>query len=121
MVDRIYPAELQLYKVNSSDTEAPFLDLNYPYLMVHFPIKFMINWTISILIWLISPGSLMALSLGVPRKTISALLNRIEFIDFQVLRVAVGGLTTVRDNALMCFPTSKLDVKLSKYFIILIV
>ena len=28
MVDRIYPAELQLNKVNSSDTEAPFLDLN---------------------------------------------------------------------------------------------
>ena len=28
MVDRIYPAELQLNKANSSDTEAPFLDLN---------------------------------------------------------------------------------------------
>ena len=28
MVDRIYPAELQLNKSNSSDTEAPFLDLN---------------------------------------------------------------------------------------------
>ena len=28
MDDRIYPAELQLNKVNSSDTEAPFLDLN---------------------------------------------------------------------------------------------
>ena len=28
MVNRIYPAELQLNKVNSSDTEAPFLDLN---------------------------------------------------------------------------------------------
>ena len=28
MVDRIYPAELQLNKDNSSDTEAPFLDLN---------------------------------------------------------------------------------------------
>ena len=27
MVDRLYPAELQLNKVNSSDTEAPFLDL----------------------------------------------------------------------------------------------
>ena len=25
MVDRIYPAELQLNKANSSDTEAPFL------------------------------------------------------------------------------------------------
>ena len=28
MVYRIYPAELQLNKANSSDTEAPFLDLN---------------------------------------------------------------------------------------------
>ena len=28
MVDRIYPTELQLNRVNSSDTEAPFLDLN---------------------------------------------------------------------------------------------
>ena len=27
MVDRIYPAELQFNKANSSDTEAPFLDL----------------------------------------------------------------------------------------------
>ena len=29
MVDRIYPAELQLNKANSSDTEAPFLNLNF--------------------------------------------------------------------------------------------
>ena len=28
MVDRIYPGELQLNKANSSDTEAPCLDLN---------------------------------------------------------------------------------------------
>ena len=28
MVDRIYPTELQLHRANSSDTEAPFLDLN---------------------------------------------------------------------------------------------
>ena len=28
MVGRIYPTELQLNKVSSSDTEAPFLDLN---------------------------------------------------------------------------------------------
>ena len=50
MVDRIYPAELQLNKANSSDTEAPFLDLNYQYLMVQFPLRFMINGTILILI-----------------------------------------------------------------------
>ena len=50
MVDRIYPAKLQLNKANSSDTEAPFSDLNYQYLMVQFPLKFMINWTILILI-----------------------------------------------------------------------
>ena len=28
MVDRIYPTELQLNKANSSDTKAPFSDLN---------------------------------------------------------------------------------------------
>ena len=28
MVDRIYPAELQLNKANSSNSESPFLDLN---------------------------------------------------------------------------------------------
>ena len=28
MVDQIYPTERQLNKANSSDTEAPFLDLN---------------------------------------------------------------------------------------------
>ena len=28
MVGRIYPTELQINKANSSDTEAPFLDLN---------------------------------------------------------------------------------------------
>ena len=28
LVGRIYPTELQLNKANSSDTEAPFLDLN---------------------------------------------------------------------------------------------
>ena len=28
MVDRIYPTELQLNRANSSNTEAPFLDLN---------------------------------------------------------------------------------------------
>ena len=31
MVGQIYPTELQLNKANSSDTEAPFLDLNYRY------------------------------------------------------------------------------------------
>ena len=29
-VGQIYPTELQLNKANSSDTEAPFLDLNLP-------------------------------------------------------------------------------------------
>ena len=28
MVSQIYPAELQLYKVNTSDTDASFLDLH---------------------------------------------------------------------------------------------
>ena len=44
MVDRIYSTELQLNRANSSDTEAPFLDLNL--CMVQFPPKFMINGTI---------------------------------------------------------------------------
>ena len=39
MIDRIYPAELQLNKANSSDTEAPFPDLNLLYLMVQFLLK----------------------------------------------------------------------------------
>ena len=30
MVGQIYPTELQLNKANSSDTEAPFMDLNLP-------------------------------------------------------------------------------------------
>ena len=30
MVGQIYPTELQLNKANSSDTEAPFLNLNLP-------------------------------------------------------------------------------------------
>ena len=44
MVDRIYPTELQLNGSNSSDTEAPFFDLNLLYVMVQFPQKFMIFW-----------------------------------------------------------------------------
>ena len=47
MVDHIYPTELQLNRAYSSDTEAPFLDLN---LMVQFPAEFKINGTILILI-----------------------------------------------------------------------
>ena len=35
MVNRIYPAELQLNKANSSDTEAPFLDLNLSIIHIH--------------------------------------------------------------------------------------
>ena len=50
MVDRIFPAELQLNKANSSDTEAPFLVWIYQYLMVRFQLKSMINGTILILI-----------------------------------------------------------------------
>ena len=49
MGDRIYPTELQLNRANSSDTEAPFLDLNLC-IMVEFPPKFMINGTILILL-----------------------------------------------------------------------
>ena len=60
MVDRIYPAEVQLNKANSSDTEAPFSGLNSYIIMIQFPLKFMTNGTISILILFIS-RSMMAL------------------------------------------------------------
>ena len=65
MVNRIYPAELQLNKANASDTETAFLDLN---LSIHHDTvstKYMINGMILILILLIF-HSLMAMSLGVP-------------------------------------------------------
>ena len=42
----MYPPELKLNKANTSDTEAPFLDLQmyiYPFLMVLFRLIFMIN------------------------------------------------------------------------------
>ena len=41
MVGQIYPTELQLNKANSSDIEAPFLDLSLS--MAKFLLKFMIN------------------------------------------------------------------------------
>ena len=53
MVNRIFPAALQLNKAYSSDTEAPFLIWIYPFLMAQFPLKFMIKRTILILIFLI--------------------------------------------------------------------
>ena len=63
MVDRIYPAELQLNKANSSDTEAPSIDLNLS----------ISNGTVSTKIYdkrddfdLISHSSVV-MSLGVPR------------------------------------------------------
>ena len=66
MVNRIYmyPAELQLKKATSSDTEARFWIWTYPFLMAQFPLKFMINGTILILILLIS-HFLMETSYGV--------------------------------------------------------
>ena len=47
MVSRIYPPELQLNKANTSDTEAPFLDL---FQTVLFHLKFMISTMTLILI-----------------------------------------------------------------------
>ena len=54
MVGRIYPTELQLNKANSSDTEAPFLDLNLSITNGIVSLKFMINGMILILKKLIS-------------------------------------------------------------------
>ena len=50
MVGQIYPTELQLNKANSSDTEAPFLDLNLSIINgIVFFLKFTINEMILIL------------------------------------------------------------------------
>ena len=49
MVSQIYPTELQLNKANSSDTEAPFLDLNLSTTNDIVLLKFMINRMILIL------------------------------------------------------------------------
>ena len=49
MVERIYPTELQLKRANSSDTEAPVLDLNLCTSNGTVSPKFMINGTILIL------------------------------------------------------------------------
>ena len=43
MVNRIYPPELQLNKANTSDTEAPFLDLHLTISTDLFHLKFMIS------------------------------------------------------------------------------
>ena len=50
MVNQIHPPELQLNKANTSDTEAPILDLNLSISNVFFPPKFMINALTLILI-----------------------------------------------------------------------
>ena len=51
MVKQIYPSDLPLNKANSSDTEAPFLDLHLTISDVFvFLLKFMTNETILILI-----------------------------------------------------------------------
>ena len=49
MVGQVYPTELQLNKANSSDTEAPFLDLNLSITNGIVSSKFMINGMILIL------------------------------------------------------------------------
>ena len=49
MVGHIYPTELQLNKAKSSDTEAPFLDLNLSITNGTVSSKFMINGMILIL------------------------------------------------------------------------
>ena len=49
MVGQIYPTELQLNEANSSDTEAPFLDLNLSITNGIVSSKFMINGMILIL------------------------------------------------------------------------
>ena len=55
MVNQIYPPELQLNKANTSDTEAPFLNLHLLFLTALFHPKYMINVMTLILIYLTSP------------------------------------------------------------------
>ena len=50
MVNRIYPPELQLNKANTSDTEAPFLDLHLSISNGIVHLKFMISAMTLILI-----------------------------------------------------------------------
>ena len=50
MVNQIYPPELQLNKANTSDTEAPFLDLNLSISNGFVSSKFMMNAMTLILI-----------------------------------------------------------------------
>ena len=50
MVNRIYPPELQLNKANTSDSEAPFLDLHLSVSNGFVSSKFMISAMILILI-----------------------------------------------------------------------
>ena len=54
MVCQIYPSELQLYKANTSDTEAAFLDMHLSISKDIVSTKFMINLTSLILILSIS-------------------------------------------------------------------
>ena len=49
MVSQIYPSELQLIKVNTSDTEAAFKTCICQFLLILFLPKFMINVTTLIL------------------------------------------------------------------------
>ena len=53
MVSQIYPTELQLNKTNSSDTEAPFLDLNLSITNGIVSSKIMINGMVLTLKYLI--------------------------------------------------------------------
>ena len=81
MVDWIYPAELPLNKANSSDTEAPFLDINLSISI--FPLKFIISGTISIsiLIYFISRAlMLMSLHLFFSLEHILTLVTSIGLI-----------------------------------------
>ena len=51
MVNQMYPPELQLNKANTTDTEAPFLDLHLSRLQMDlFLLKFLINAMTSTLI-----------------------------------------------------------------------
>ena len=92
MVDRIYPTELQLNRANSSDTEAPFLDLCLCVSNGTLSARVYDGGAILILMWSISLFWV-AVSPGVPRVgyTCLSLLGSPELLRVLVALAAVVG------------------------------
>ena len=90
MVARIYPTELKLNRANSSDTEAPFLDLNLCISNGTVPTKIYDKWD-DFDFDIVNFPFLMAMSPGVPHMG-CAYLN---LLDSPELLQILMNLTTV--------------------------